>query len=168
MSRARLHLVAGACAAFIGCASSSGRQPEATRPLPASSSGSASVVPGELLVTFTEPAARAIEQARANGTLPRTGIASLDALFARYEVATIEPVFARAPSADTVRAKYPQRARRAPPDATLPDLSRAYRLTLKRDADVRQAAHLFSADPHVESAQPNALVTIQPAREARP
>jgi subtilisin family serine protease len=52
------------------------------------------------------------------------------------------------------------RAAAAPPGARLPDLSHVYRLQLGAGVDAREAAERYSADPHVEWAQPD-LVLVQ-------
>lgn len=116
-------------------------------------------VSGELLVKVTEEAAKHIEQARQQGTLPVVGIESLDRLFAKYDVSAIEPIF-MAQDIEAIKERFPERAKRAEPGAEVPELSGLYRLRLNPKADVQEAVGEFTRNPHVEYAQPNHLMTI--------
>ena len=128
----------------------------------------AAYIPGELLVKFTQEAVEAVEQAREANQLPTIGIESLDALVAKYAVTLIEPVFPQAQDPDAIRLKFPERARRAPAGAELPDLSRTYKLTFDPQKDVLEALVDFLADPSIESAEPDYLATIQAPPEPTP
>ena len=121
---------------------------------------------GALLVKVTEEAAQAIERARTQGTLPVIEIESLDALIARYKVRTIEPVFPQSQDPDTIKAKFPERAKRAPPDTEPPVLSSTYFLSIDPAADAGEAARAFSGDPHVDYAQPDYRATVNATPEA--
>lgn len=114
---------------------------------------------GELLVKVTPEAAKAIEAARADGRLPRTGLESLDALLTRFSARAIEPLF-RAADPETVTARFPARAARAPEQADVPDLSRIYKITVHPATDLPAAVAAFTEDPHVEYAEPNSLMSI--------
>ena len=140
---------------------------ELERPTPQAPAGS-SYVAGELLVKFAEEAAEAVEQARAANTLPMVGIESLDVLMATYGVTNIEPVFLQAQDPDAIREKFPDRSRRAPPGAEVPDLSRTYKLTLDPDNNLAGVLIAFLNDPHVELAEPNYTATIQVPPEPVP
>ncbi len=120
------------------------------------------VVPGQVLVKFTPGAADAIERARHAGTLPRVDIASLNELLIRYGVTQIEPAFPGSLTSDEVARRFPRRAARAPAKASIPDLSRTYLLTMTSRDDPATIASAFAADPHVEAAQPNQIMTVQP------
>lgn len=124
-------------------------------------------MPGELLVKFTKDAAQAIEQARGRDdpAAPLViGIEPLDQLFMTYGVAAIEPVFPHSQDSEAIASKFPERAKRIPPGAEVPDLSRTYLLHLG-EGDVLTAAAEFARDPHVEYAQPNYLAIIQTTQE---
>lgn len=117
--------------------------------------------PGELIVSFTEEAMQAIEQARTEGTLPVVGLESLDALFVKYGVNAIEPLFPGAPSPKEIEAKFPERAKRAPPEAKPFDMRGVYKLTLNPEVDLLQIAFEFLADPSIEYAQPNFIAKVE-------
>ena len=121
----------------------------------------AAYVRGELLVKFTADVAGTIEEARGGDQFPLVGIGSLDALFAKYGVSAIEPVFPLTHDLEAIKAKFPERTRRIPPGARTPDLSRIYTLRLSPEVDELEAAAALSADPHVEYAHPNYLATTQ-------
>jgi len=145
------------------CASCAFAQPEASRLSPADPSPAAQ---GEVLVKVTPQTSQAIEAARAAGTFPTTGIDSLDALFTRYAVTAIERVFPKeATDAEAIKAKYPERSQRIPPGAEVPDLGRTYKLTLNPTPNLQEVIAAFASDPHVESAQPNYIATVQPHEE---
>jgi hypothetical protein len=157
--------VLGMAMVLVGCASPSASSRSldgSSRPRPEAGA----FAPGELLVVFTPDAAEAVERARQEGRLPMTGLASLDTLMTTYGVRAIEPVFAHAPSPEAIKEKFPQRARRAPPGAALPDLGRHYRLVMNPVVPVEQAVAAFRADPGVESASPNYTVSIMAQPEA--
>ena len=119
-------------------------------------------VAGELIVKLTPEAGEVLDAAlQAEAAPTHTGLPGLDALNRRYGVTAIEPVFAHQPDLDEIRRKYPERSRRAPPDATIPSLTHIYKLTMRRDADIPRAAADYGGSPDVEYAQPNALATIQ-------
>ena len=120
------------------------------------------------MINVAEEAARAIERARARGTLPVIGIASLDALVSAYGVTAIEPAFPHAPDLDAVKARLPERAQRAPPDANSSGLSRFYTLHFDPAINVQQAVAAFSANPYIESAQPDYLATTYSHQEGSP
>ena len=119
-------------------------------------------VEGELIIKLTPSAGRTLEEPLRAGTpATATGLAWLDTLNARYGVTKIEPVFAHQPDAELMKRKYPQRTRRAPLDTEIPTLKYVYKLTLHPDANLRQAAADYGAQPDVEYAQPNYLATFQ-------
>lgn len=118
-------------------------------------------VSGELLVTFTKRASRAVERARRQQTLPFIELNALEPLFLRYGVVAVEPLFPTAQNLEALKAKYPQRSRRAPAGAKAPDLSRTYRLKLAGPNSILLAARDFAANRFVEAAQPNYLMTTQ-------
>ena len=119
-------------------------------------------VAGELIVKLAPEAGAALTTALENGQLPtQTGLAWFDELNARYEVSAIQPVFAQQPDIEAIKRKYPERSRRAPPDAKIPSLKYVYKLTLRHGANVLQAAQNYAAHSEVEYAEPNYLATVQ-------
>ena len=128
----------------------------------ASRSSSPQYVAGELIVKLKPEAGEVLEAALHAGQPPvNTGLAWFDALNVRYEVSAIQPLFAHQPDVAEITRKYPQRSRRAPPGAKAPSLQYLYKLTMRQDVNVLQAASDYAAHPDVEYAQPNSLVTIQ-------
>jgi hypothetical protein len=103
--------------------------------------------------------------ARAARQLPLVGDPVIDALFARFKVAAIEPVVSSVQSPEAIQAKYPARARRAPAGAMIPDLTRTYTLSLDPAADVLEAVAVFSQGLFVEHAEPNYLATMDAPKE---
>ncbi len=131
---------------------------------------------GELLVKFRPEWRPPAAQLHRRGALfaPYTGSSHIDDLHRRYRVREIQPLFllpqpagARrrfrteaSPSEWTayvqgVRRRYATRARRAPPQVRLPDLSTVYTLTVPPETDMQQLAAEYAADPSVEYAEPN-------------
>ena len=125
-------------------------------------------VTGELLVKFTEEAAEAIEQAREAGQLPIVGDETLDVLFEKYGVTAIEHVFPNAQNPEAIRFKFPERAKRTPPGAEVPDLSRTYKLTFNPEKNLMEALLELVVDPNVEYAEPNFIATLQRSEEPVP
>lgn len=126
-------------------------------------------VPGELIVKLKPEAGKQVTEALAAGDPPtNTGLAWLDALNHRYGVTKIEPVFPNQPDPEAIKRKYPQRARRAPPGAVAPNLAHIYKLTLRKDADILNAAVDYGLARDVEYAEPNYVVTTQGAVGAAP
>ena len=130
---------------------------------PSSSSHAPSAAAHVLLVKFSADAASALSGGLTNGPAIVTGIESLDALFARYGVSMIEPVFEHVQDPEAIKEKYPARAKRATPGTEIPDLSGVYKLTLDPASNLNEAIAAFSADSHVEYAQPDYLATVQPS-----
>lgn len=126
----------------------------------------ADYVPGQILIRLNERAGEMIEAARGiAGSPTTTGIGWFDALNARYGVTNIEGVFEHAFDLDTIRERFPERARRAPwNDPEPPSLRYVYKLTLRPEIDVRQAVADYAAQPDVLYAEPNYLATTQPAK----
>ena len=120
-------------------------------------------VAGELIVKLKPEAGEILDGALQAAAPPtHTELPWLDALNRRYGVSAIEPVFAHQPDLDEIKRKYPERSRRAPPDARPPNLKYIYKLTMRHDVDVIQAAADYAKQPDVEYAEPNAIATIQP------
>ena len=156
----------GLAAAMLltGCAAmaASTEQP-ATLPLRSASSASAPSAPspsGRLLVMLT-PAAAATMQRSRNAGHALTGIASLDALCAQYGITAITPLLPTPIDSDAIRARYPQRSRRAPATASTPDLSRTYVLQVEASHPIADAVSAFAHDPNIEQAQPDYQATTQ-------
>jgi subtilisin family serine protease len=95
-----------------------------------------------------------------------TGSDSLDRLHRDLGVRGAHPLFldhlaggdrvsAYRAGLDAVRRTFPQRAARAAPSASAPDLSNIYVLDLPRGTDVAAAARRYAADPSVEYAEPD-------------
>lgn len=119
-------------------------------------------VAGELILKLAPAAGETLEAAlNAERAPTRTGIGWLDVLNGRYDVTRIEPVFSSRPDFEAIRRKYPERTRRAPPGAEPPDLTHVYKLTMRREADLRRAAADYGAHSDVEYAHPNYLATTQ-------
>ena len=144
--------------ALLGCQSTRAQAVDRTFPEPREPQ----YVTGELLLKLQPDAGALVEAARAAGKLPtQTGLAWFDELNARYEVSAIQRLFTQQPDVEAIKHKYPERAHRAPPDAKIPSLKYIYKLTLRQDADVLQAAQEYAAHPEAEYAEPNYLATIQ-------
>jgi len=62
---------------------------------------------------------------------------------------------------ENIRAKFPQRAKRAPKDAVIPDMTNIYLIQIAEDVDVEEVCLIFQEDPHVEYAHPNYLLEPQ-------
>jgi subtilisin family serine protease len=127
------------------------------------------VVPGRLVVKYRDAvdACAHCLLARGQPFSTVTGSESLDALHRDLDVRTARAVFvdrhglgvgaARAAfhaRVASVRQRFPQRAARARPGATVPDLSAVYELELSPEIDVEVAAARYAADPAVAFAHP--------------
>lgn len=150
---------------LFGCASASVINAELQQPSDQLPQEPPTYVSGEMIVKFTPDVRPAIEQARSQGRFPTVEIPSLNTLFQQYGVSAIEPVFAGTQSPEEIRAKFPERAKRAPEGVEIPDLSTTYLLTMDPHADVLAAVAAFAADPNVEYAEPNRILTIQSSEE---
>jgi hypothetical protein len=71
----------------------------------------------------------------------------------------MEPVFPSGRDPEAIKAKFPERTRRIPPGATVPELSGAYTVRFDPGRDIEEVVAAFAADPHVEFAQPNYVAT---------
>ena len=152
--RSAFRLIISLALLLIGCATPHAELPAAS-PTPSDAQPSeASYVPGELIVKFKPDV--------------RHDLPSLNTLFQQYGVSAIEPVFPGTHSPKEINAKFPERAKRAPEGSEILDLSTTYKLTLDPQADVLAAAAAFSADPMVEYAEPNRLMTIQSSEKGLP
>ena len=153
------------CGLAGGCRSANAQEVRRSR-LPAQETQH---VAGELIVKLKPEAGQALDAALAAGKPPtNTGLAWLNALNARYGVTAIAPLFARQPDVEEIKRKFPERAKRAPPGATIPSLRHIYTLTLRHDAGVLKAATDYGAQPDVEYAEPNYIATIQQGAHAPP
>ena len=92
----------------------------------------------------------------------------LDELNRRYGVQHARPLLPARPNDEApesrvaadgrltrAAARFPQRARRAPANATHPDFSRTYVLDVRRHPDMEAVARAFAADPAVEHCEPD-------------
>jgi len=123
-------------AAPLGCRQSRTELPAAPPPADAQAPQH---VAGELLVKLTPEAGAIVEAALEAGQPPaQTGVAWFDALNARYGTSRIERVFPR---------------QTGPPHT--------YKLTLRLDADLLQAAAEYRRHQGVVYAQPNLIATVQ-------
>lgn len=93
-------------------------------------------VPGELLVKFRQTLEPALTR-----DVPRTGIASVDALLQRTGATTIQPVFPHSASSGQ-------------------GLNRIYKVTFAPDVDVLATAGALAADADIEYVEPNYLFRI--------
>ena len=88
-----------------------------------------------------------------------TQSASLNSLNQKYSVKKISPLLQRKSAQQTevarVMARFPNRTKRIPLGAAVPDLSNLYVLELSAGANVEQAVQAFANDPLVEYAQPD-------------
>ena len=151
----RLLAIVVACASTCAVARADDDRAVFSRPQPAQPD----VVPGELLVKFTEEAAQVLAQVLHESQQERhTGIASIDALIAEHGVVDITPLFPEGEDPTAIDAKFPARAKRARPGAGSVGLSRIYKLSLAPGQSVEAAVEAFALDPHVEYAQPNRLM----------
>lgn len=127
-------------------------------------------VPGEILVKFKEEIASTLDR-NLSPELElsiQTGISSIDSLNAKYKAKRITPVFKALKQkslqtgqkaqaiADEIKARFPQRARRAPKDREAPNLLNIYKVELEdKGADILKVCEEYQKDPNVEYAQPN-------------
>ena len=139
-------------------------------------------VAGELIVKFKESVTQCVhclvrlKRPLTDATTDHAD--SLDRLLAKYHVRAARPLFrseaaeqqrwgadvvvtlaqlrqVEAEAREAIARRFPQRAKRAPADAVVPETVHIYVLEMPDDVDVLQAASEFSADPHVAYAQPN-------------
>ena len=119
-------------------------------------------VPGELIVKLTPEAGQVLDQALKVGRPPTaTGLVWLDVLGQRYGVTTIVPLIRHHTDPEAIKAKFPGRAKRAPPGAQPQGLRHIYTFQLRSDVNLLQAVTDFGSHPDIEYAQPNYRVTIQ-------
>lgn len=144
----------------VGCVATDAKDAQES---PRAPQGAGSYAAGQLIVKLKPEAGAALDAMLAQGRAPtQSGMAWFDALSVRYGLSRIEPVLAGQQDVESIRRKYPQRARRAPPGTSrLQPLRYLYKLTLRPDVDLRHAAAAYSAHPAVEYAEPNYLATIQ-------
>jgi len=150
-------LVAMSCLSAAGLAQAElkppGKKPAGVHP---------TYVADELLVKLTEAAGSQIEAALTEGRpANRTGLAWFDALAEQYTMTHITPLFRRIADPETLRQRYPERARRAPPGAQSPDLRYIYKLTFQPNTDLRAAMRAFARESDVVYAEPNYIATTQ-------
>jgi MYXO-CTERM domain-containing protein len=144
--------------------------------------GPSPFVPGRLVVKFREGLSEPADVVHASGLrfadVVPSGGADLDRLTAEHRVRSVTPLFSsfspagssrpgrgaraerRRSLLDAVaraRAAHPGRARRAAPEAVVPDLTSVYVLEVPPDVDVRRMARAFAANPAVEYASPDHL-----------
>jgi len=111
--------------------------------------------------------------ARAARFSDQTKSDSLDRLHARFHVEGAKGLFldhhgsgvkrgaAMVLAGDETRAKFRERAARAPFGSSSPDLSNVFVVRIDRGVDPVEAARAFSADPDVEYAEPDYLMSAQ-------
>jgi subtilisin family serine protease len=132
------------------------------------------VVPGEVIVKFrtslTEAADVIFSRQSRFAASTADGSDSLDRLIAETGVRRIRPLLsgqaaslqarrqAAAARTATVRSRFATRSGRAI-DPSLPDLTSAYVLEIPDGASVEQVAGRYRADPHVEYAHPNYVLS---------
>jgi MYXO-CTERM domain-containing protein len=139
-------------------------------------------VPGRLVVKFREGFSEPADVVHASGLrfadVAPAGGADLDRLVAEHRVRSVTPLFSsffpaapkqarKAAGAERrkrfleavsrARAASPHRARRAPSDAPVPDLTRVYVLEVDPDTDIFRLAQAWAANPAVEYAGPDHL-----------
>lgn len=120
---------------------------------------------GELLLKLSAEIGARLDQALTEQRAATyTGIEWLDAMNARYGVERIEPLFASPMDVEAVRRRFPERAKRAPPDAQVHKLAHVYKLTMPEHTDMPRASAEYGAQPDVEYAHPNYLAGIQQGR----
>jgi subtilisin family serine protease len=127
------------------------------------------VHPGRLIVKY-RPSVDACAHCLLSRGIPFasvTGRDSLDQLNRRLGVQAARPLFFEDHNSSGMRAavyrdrlaaiqqRFPERARRMPAGASVPDLSNIFVLELPSSVDVRTAAALYAADPDVEYAEPD-------------
>ena len=88
-------------------------------------------------------------------------LASVQELLDRYQVVSAEPLFAGSMDAEAIKAKFPERAKRAPAGAVMPDLSGTYVIHLPPGSDIQAVVADFSKHSAVAYAQPDYIATIQ-------
>ncbi len=149
-------IIVGACLCFvIGCASA---PPHRSFP----TAFSARHVPGELIVKLRPAAGEVLKTVLAAGhPATQTTLPWLDTLNRRFGVTRIEPLLHQHADPEELARKYPQRARRAPAGTPVPSLRHVYKLMLPPEADISEAIAAYSAQPDIEYAHPNYLVTVQ-------
>ena len=134
----------------------------------------ADYAPDQFIVKFKPQAGEQIVTSAYNAT--NSGAISIDTLNKKHKVKTIEPVFKRlhsknkggkatkaAEDAKMIAAKFPERAKRAPKDAEIPDLENIYLLKTEPGVNIMEAIEEYKKDPNVEYAQPDYKVEVQMA-----
>ncbi|MDD4909531.1 MAG: S8 family serine peptidase [Candidatus Omnitrophica bacterium] len=66
----------------------------------------------------------------------------------------------------SIKSSYPLRAKRAPDDVSLPDLSEVYILEFSRDENLSDVLDMLRGDPDVEYAQPDYIIPVEDASSA--
>jgi len=160
---ATVTLRVGWCLAIlvIGCASADGDL-RSTRHAPDTEAPTRHprYAAGELIFKLKEAAGQQLEAALAEGRTPeQTGVLWFDALAAQYGITEIRPLFRPLADPEAIARQFPERARRAPPGATVPDLRYIYHLTFQGDTETLEVVSAFANQPDVVYAEPNYIAT---------
>ncbi|MFA4937117.1 MAG: S8 family serine peptidase [Patescibacteria group bacterium] len=134
-------------------------------------------VPGEIIIKFKEKNAASIDRNLNSQTMKlspsRTGLSSVNTLNVKYKVKDIAPVFKELKDKQLqtnksykqlfteTKANFSQRAKRAPKNAKVPNLTNIYKLELEdKSADIQAICEEYKKDPNVEYCEPNYIATV--------
>jgi beta propeller repeat protein len=133
-------------------------------------------VPGEIIIKFKEKNAASIDRNINSQTMKpspsQTGLPSINTLNVKHKVKDIAPVFKELKDkqlqtnksykqlfTDT-QAKFSQRAKRAPKNVQIPNLTNIYKLELQdENADALAICEEYKQDSNVEYCEPNYIAT---------
>jgi len=90
----------------------------------------------------------------------------LDGLNQKFQVVKISKLHQKTRTAEEVKQKFPQRAKRAPKGALIPELGYTYKLEFSnKDLNILELCDAYAKDTNIEYAQPNYLATVQKDKE---
>jgi len=85
----------------------------------------------------------------------------LDELNEKYHLIKVSKVFKGLLSVDEIKEKFPERSKRIPPGAEVPNLRYTYKFEFNDSTmDILKAAKEYAEDPNVDYAHPDYLVTL--------
>jgi subtilisin family serine protease len=133
--------------------------------------------PGQIIVKFKPSASPVVAKELQKGKdLAVKGsdvpIPSIRTLNAKHNVSSIEPVFkglyrrmkegkTASAAVDEVKARFPERAKRAPKGAGVPDLTGICLVKFPEGTDINEVLADFRKDPNIEYAEPNCIASAQ-------
>ncbi|MFC1571294.1 S8 family serine peptidase [Candidatus Margulisiibacteriota bacterium] len=105
-------------------------------------------VPGEIIVKFKPQVG--LQAAKT------TSASSINRLLEKHQAKELKKIFKDTKKSS--KAQFPLRARRAPKNAKIPDLSNIYKIEVPVESDIQAIVQEFERDPSVEYAEPNYIL----------